>query len=731
MKTSGVTFRHSLVWRAAFSLILTVALGIGVMAGVGYWKLYRVTDENASIRIDRAARAATSILLHAEDGQFVVEREEDGRPVAIRLTTGTPEQVLSFTPEYDALLAEIGSANQGAANLFSLNAETLGFDRFATTFRRPDGSMPPPMSIAEGHPAYGNLINNVRHVGEVPVMGRLRLAYLLPIQASTGAIAGALAVDVGWVDDLIVARERLWDVMWKASTALLLVVGAIGLVIVRLEMRPLGIMARFANDVASGERVGQLPFTRRKDEVGALAQGLARVVDLQEELAYLAYTDPLTKCGNRARYFADLARVVETAKTADGHAALIHFNLSQFSKINVAHGQRIGDEVLKHAASEAALVFGNDAVVYRATGDNFCVIVKNAESSAVIEKMCRRAVSLLDAPIELGGCDVQLEAYMGVVLLPDDAADADKAHSNAELALRAAKIDDGVSVVFFSSKLSDKAQRHFKLESMLRKAIDGGDLALHYQPQICVQTRQVYGLEALVRWEHPEEGAIGPNEFIPVAEQSGLIGDLGDWVLNEACRQAKVWLDAGFVFRHVSVNVSPTQLWQPGFAQAVEACLEKHGVDGKYIYLEVTESIFVKDDESRISTILGHLRKLGVRFSLDDFGSGYSSLGYLRRLPFDQIKIDRAFVAGAHEEEDSASLLAGMMALGNGLGMTIIAEGAETAEEVALLRRMDCDAIQGFFYSKAVTADAVGAVLDAVKTDRRFDVADSDHRISA
>lgn len=731
MKKIAVGLKNSLVWRAAVLLILLVAISISVMAGVGYWKLFQVTEENASIRIDRAARAATSILAHAENSQFEVLRDADGRPTAIRMTSGTPDKTLASSPAYDAVLREIGTVNQGAANLFCWNSETQAFDRFATTFRRPDGSMPPPMSITAGHPAYASLAANSRHVGEVPVMGRQRLAYLMPIQAPSGAVAGALAVDVGWVDDLIVARERLQDVILTASGSLLLLIGALGLVIIRLEMKPLRIMASFANDVASGKRVGKVPFVSREDEVGTLAQGLARVVDLQEELAYLAYTDPLTKCGNRARYFTDLAQTIAAVKSDSERAALIHINISQFSNINAAYGQKVGDQVLSQVALEARLVFGEDAGVYRITADNFCVIVRDVTSPDAVEHMCLDVVERLGRPMDLALCNWQLDARMGVVLLPEDANDTEIAHGNAELALRSAKIDEATKVAFFSSNLNDDAQRYIHLESMLRQALDGGQLELYYQPQVCTHTRDVFGLEALLRWNHPIEGYIGPNEFIPVAEKCGLIVELGNWVLDEACRQAKHWLDDGFIFRHVSINVSPIQLWQPDFAQIVEASLKTHDVDGKYICLEVTENVFVKDDESRISGILEHLRTLGVRFSLDDFGSGYSSLGYLNRLPFDQIKIDRNFVADAHKSEDSANLLSGMIALGKGLGMSIVAEGAEKAEEVALLREIGCDAIQGFFFSRPVPAKDLGTALEIIAKDEEIAAAPERQRVSA
>ena len=711
---------RSLALRVTILLVLLVSLSIMVMAGVGYWKLFEVTAENAQIRIDRAARAANNMMLKEYPGTFVVNRAQNGAPLSIQLTevAGPVDEVLQYTDSYDALLKEIGSMNQGAANLFKYNHRTGGFDRFATTFRRPDGSLPPPMSISAGHPAYMSLASSLPHTGEVPVMGRMRLAYLTPILDADAKLAGALAVDVGWADDLIVARDDLQSLLFGFAAALLGLVAVVGVLSMSKEMHPLRVLARFANAVAADEDDGKVPYKSRRDEIGKLAQGLARVVNLQERLEVLAYSDLVTGEANRTRYLMDLKRAVTDAQTSGGRTILIHLDLNRFSKVNDTYGQTVGDQVLKHVAERLRALHGPAAVVARTGGDDFCVITPITGGVAEISQHCQSVISSLDEPIVMPVGQILVEPNIGVTLLPDDAQTADTAHRNADLALRKSKTEGRTRYAFFSAELNEMAQNQLRLESMLREALKIDGLSVHFQPQICPRTNTLFGAEALARWNHPTEGAIPPGIFIPIAEKSGLIGDVGHWVLNEACQQARAWLDAGFDFGHVSVNVSPIQLWQANFVQIVQGRLEAHQLEGKHLCLELTEGIFVDQDETRISDILSQLRNLGVLLALDDFGSGYSSLGYLNRLPFDQLKIDRSFVANVHKDLHKAKLLLGMISLARSLGLTIVAEGAEVAEEVDLVRSAGCQAIQGYFYSRPIPANRVRAAVQSLAQEQ-------------
>ena len=706
--------RNSLAWRVIAVLLLLVTLSIAVMAGLGYDRLYQVTEENASIRIDRAGRAAVNLFVHANDGDFAARHDEAHRPVALTLRAGDPDTVLRYSDAYDALLAQIGQTNQGAANLFRFNAETAAFDRFATTFRRPDGSMPPPMSISEGHPAYASLAANRPFIGQVPVMERMRLAYLTPIETPGGEVAGALAVDVGWADTLLAARKSLQIELFGYAALILVLFAALGVVVTQREMQPLREMAAFANAVASETDDAKAPYLDRRDEVGALAQGLGRVARLQDELQFLAYTDPLTGKGNRARYFADLTGLIGTSVAKGQSLAVMHLDIKHFARINDAFGQSAGDSVLRHVAAQISQTFDPSARIARLGGDVFSILLENPSEPETLGEICQGLVERLCEPVVLPHGEIHAQPSIGIALVPKDAMTAEEAHRSVTLALRKAKDEDVAGFSFFCPRLNEAAQRAYRLEKLLREALEQDALDIHFQPQIDPQTGALFGLEALARWNHPIEGLVSPAEFIPIAEKTGLIVELGNWMLDASCRQARLWQELGLGFNHVSVNVSPIQLWQKNFVQHVTDCLRKHGLDGRHLCLEVTESVFVDQDEARIGRSFNELKALRVVVALDDFGSGYASLGYLNRLPFDLLKIDRYFVSRADRDPQKAKLLQGMVGLGKSLGMTIVAEGAEEEGEVRLLTSLGCDAVQGFYFARPVPAESLRMTLDSI-----------------
>lgn len=734
----------SLPIRLTGLVVTLVTLSILVMALLGYTRVAQLTSENASIRIDRAAKAASSTMVHASGGDFTVERDDTGRPLTLNVQVADAASFLQFTPFFDGLLAEIGANNQGAANLFAFNTVTNAFDRFATTFRRPDGSMPPPMSISAGHPAFTALRSGQSFQGEVPVMGRMRLANLTPILDATGGLAGALAVDVGWTDDLVRAQKDLRETLFGFAAILLLLVAGFGIYWMTREMKPLRSLAAFANDMAAKRDDSKVPYIERKDEVGALAQGLSRVVTLQDELEYLAYTDPLTNQGNRARFMEDLREAIGLANPGSSSStgsALIQFDVKRFTRINDAYGSAFGDRVLRYAGKCLVDVFGPQAKISRQGDDKFWIILPLSsgmvlEANGDVVGLCHDLLQRLAVPMRCAGSSVQIEAAIGMCLLPQHASSVDDAVSCANLALHAARLSDDEPVHVFSQVLQDGAQREMSLEVDLRSAIDTDGLAVHFQPQIDPNTGQLFGLEALARWVHPTLGFISPQEFIGVAERNGLIVDLGDWVLDASCAQARLWLDEGLAFGHVAVNISPVQLWQKDFIVKVEACLAKHGLEGKHLCLEVTESVFADRDDLSVGGILHRLRDLGICLSLDDFGSGYSSLGYLNSLPFDQLKIDRAFVSDAPRDPQRAKLLQGIAALGHGLGMTLIAEGAEMGDEVDYVRELGVSAVQGYFYARPVPASELAqalATIDGLGVQSAIDdlELDGDLRLSA
>jgi GGDEF domain-containing protein len=382
-----LAFLKGTTGRVTTLLVLIVSVSILITATLGYFKLYQVTAANSSIRIDRAARAATALFAERLASEFTVIRDEAGTPLALRLKGEDPTEALTFRDAHDALLKEIGAINQGAANLFRLNPESQAFDRFATTFRRPDGSMPPPMSIGIMHPAYDDLINNRPHLGEVPVMGRMRLAYLTPIQTATGNVAGALAVDVGWVDDLVAAKNELRRQIIIATGLILALVAAFGAASLGAELKPLRALSRYAEDLAAGAPAGTVPYRERNDEIGALAQGLERVVALQGKLAHLAYTDPLTGLANRSRHLNDLDQALSESLSGQRKWTLLHIDLDKFKQVNDGYGQSVGDRVIKLIAARLKDTAGDSARIARLAADHFAVLIGDGRSADEVETL--------------------------------------------------------------------------------------------------------------------------------------------------------------------------------------------------------------------------------------------------------------------------------------------------------------------------------------------------------
>ncbi|EDQ35597.2 diguanylate cyclase (GGDEF) domain protein [Hoeflea phototrophica DFL-43] len=709
----------SAMGRVTTTLVVAVALSILITATLGYVKVSELTATNSAIRIDRAARTAVATITHDLKSEFESVLDEEGRPLAVRLKYDNAETALSFRDEHSVLLNEIARVNQGAANLFKFNRQTDGFDRFATTFRKPDGSMPPPMSISAGHPAYASLAAGKPFLGEVPVMGRLRLAYLTPIVSSAGTVEGALAVDVGWVDDLIVARTELGSEMMVTAGLLLLIVAFFGAAFMAWQLEPIRILAGYADDLADNRQSTKVPFKDSKDEFGALALALERLANLQHRLAGIAYTDQITGLGNRSRYLADLEAAVAETRSGSAQWCLLHLDLDNFFQINDAYGPVNGDKLLIMVGEEVKRLAGARAKLARPASDEFTILVDDRPTADEVAWLAESVLEALRQPFHLPCGEVHTCGSIGIVLPGDDAADADTMHLNAELARRKAKANGGNQAVFFTPELNNALQDQLELEGMLRSAIAERELEVHFQPQINPANHQLVGLEALARWTHPEKGPIPPGRFIPIAESSGQIMDLGSLVFDLACAQAAKWRRDGFDFKHISVNVSPMQLGQANFIEMLKSTLERHNLPGETICIEITESVFVDQNEERIARIFAGVHTLGLRLALDDFGSGYSSLGYLNQLPLEQLKVDRCFVSDIDTDTRKQKVLRGILELARGLGFEIVVEGTETLEEVRMVEAMGCDAVQGYYFARPSPASLVPDMVAKIALSRR------------
>jgi diguanylate cyclase (GGDEF)-like protein len=437
---------------------------------------------------------------------------------------------------------------------------------------------------------------------------------------------------------------------------------------------------------------------------------------VEEKLEKLAYFDPLTGLANRSMFHREVNDVLTRTGRAGSQAALLLLDLDRFKEVNDSLGHASGDELLAKVAQLISRVLGNRHFFSRLGGDEFAIVMQAGTDRAAVERLGAEVIAAVSGSILLDRGEVSIGTSIGVAMIPGDGGNLTDLQRNADLALYCAKESGRGRLVFFEPGMNTAVQHKIALARELRRAItENVGLTVHYQPQVSLSNGAVTGFEALARWHHPTLGNIPPAEFIPIAESSQLICDLGLWILRQAALQAKAWLDAGETAREIAVNVSAAQIWHSDFVQDVAEVLTETGLPARLLCLELTESLLADHAGGRVRGVLTALKRLGVTLALDDFGTGYSSLGYLTQLPFDTIKIDRIFVDGIATSESARKLLEGIIALGRGLGMTIVAEGAETADEVAILGQFRCDLVQGYIFARPAAAD------DALKSARALE----------
>jgi diguanylate cyclase (GGDEF)-like protein len=425
----------------------------------------------------------------------------------------------------------------------------------------------------------------------------------------------------------------------------------------------------------------------------------------EERLERLAYYDPLTGLANRALFHREINDVLTRCARTGSSAALLLLDLDHFKEVNDSLGHAAGDELLCKVAHLISRTLGNSHFLSRLGGDEFAIILSGDVDQSAIETLAAQVIATISGSIALDWGEVTIGTSIGIVLIPRDGSTLNDLLRHADLALYRAKEDGRGRFNVFEADMSAAAQHKMVLARELRRAVSSNTgLSVHYQPQVELSTGRVTGFEALMRWTHPTFGNIPPADFIPIAESSQLICDLGLWILRQAALQAKAWLDAGETPREVAVNVSAAQIWHTNFVSDVARVLEETGLPPHLLCLELTESLLADHAEGRVRTVLTEFNRLGVTLALDDFGTDYSSLGYLTQLPFDKLKIDRIFIGGIETSERARRLLEGIVALGRGLGMLIVMEGVENLQEVEILRGFNCDVIQGFVFARPTPA---------------------------
>ncbi|MCW3848226.1 EAL domain-containing protein [Sphingomonas sp. LB-2] len=472
---------------------------------------------------------------------------------------------------------------------------------------------------------------------------------------------------------------------------------------VRSITRPLETLAGAAEALAAGDQ--PRVDIDDKDELGRLAESFNRmagnIADRERRIAHLAFNDTLTGLPNRALFHEHLNLELRARERSGGQVAVLCVDLDDFRSVNDRLGHHGGDELLRRIGERLTAGLGKSFVA-RIGGDEFAIVAEGDQ----IERLAQTVLALIEDPVTIEGNRLIPGASMGIALAPADGKDSLSLLNHAELALHRAKELGRKGFCFFEEALNARAQERRCLENDLRVALAEGQFELHFQPLFDLASNRIGSFEALLRWKHPIRGPVAPADFIPVAEETGLIVEIGAWALREACAHAASWPD----HIRVGVNVSSVQFRRPGLKELVMQALAASRLAPSQLELEITESIFLEGSEATLK-ILHSLRALGVRIALDDFGTGYSSLSYLLRFPFDKIKIDRSFIQNLLTRPGATAIVHAITGLANTLGIETTAEGVEESDQLAELRRHGCSSVQGFLFSRAIEASQIAALL--------------------
>jgi len=434
--------------------------------------------------------------------------------------------------------------------------------------------------------------------------------------------------------------------------------------------------------------------------------------EAEERMRHIAQHDALTGLPNRLALLMRLGQLLPEARRHKLTMAIMFLDLDRFKIINDTLGHQVGDELLREVACRLSKVVRETDFVARLGGDEFVVILPGITNPSDAAIVANKIIAALSSPIEAEGHELHTSPSIGISLFPDDGPDGDTILKNADTAMYHAKAAGRNNYQFFAADMNKATAERLNIERKLRHAIARNELALCFQPQFKADSSQPTGVEALIRWHHPVDGMISPLRFIPVAEETGIIVEIGEWVLLNACREMKHWIDAGLKPMRIAVNVSARQLRRRDFCETVAGALAGSGLPAELLELEITESSVMENPEEAIQ-ILERLGRMGVSLAIDDFGTGYSSLAYLKLFPIDHLKIDRSFVADIEHDLNDRAIAFGTIALAHSLGLNVIAEGVETPDQLELLRSNGCDEVQGYLFSKPLNSAAAFAFLHA------------------
>ncbi len=436
-----------------------------------------------------------------------------------------------------------------------------------------------------------------------------------------------------------------------------------------------------------------------------------------QQLEERAYYDSLTGCPNRFLFMERLNHELTVAKRTQQKLALLFIDLNRFKDVNDTFGHQMGDLLLEQVSLQLSSCIREEDTLARMGGDEFAIIVNRVDQGAALERIAQEIITRLQEAIVIEGHDIYIGASIGIAIYPDDAKETNTLLKHADMAMYRAKQQRQGGIAYFHPGLNDAVEKRKYLETRIRKGLGQDEFVLHYQPKVDISSGKICAMEALIRWRQEDQTLVLPNNFIPFAEETGLIVSLGRWVLKTACREARTWIDVGHSDVRVAVNLSAIQFERMDLLDNIRQTLNETGVSPKNLELEITESV-VLENIDRAHKLLDELAGMGVSISIDDFGTGYSSLYYLKRLPIQTIKIDKSFIRDIHTDANDAAIVSAIISIARDLKIKVLAEGVETEEQLAFLKNKRCTEMQGHIFSRALPFNEAFSLLSGQMPSR-------------